>query len=199
MVDAYLKCLSLLGLNEPNTNNLDLFSKELIGSLKESLEITKEEFVLEFFIRAVDEALADMFLIKTLAIDDYSSYWNMIQPLFVNSFYNEADRTKYFGVRNAIIAEYFDLISSGGPQEQAKYNIPLFPYKEDETSSLHKAIVNDLRFIFIVPMAQYLSNKELVFPETLLFQKPADGEAISSERELILILREQYKKFIVEF
>jgi hypothetical protein len=200
-IEAYLRSLSLLGLNEISKSNMDLFGRTLIQCLKTSIERVKGESVLEMFTSSFDEVLAHMFWIRALKISDFESYWQIMEPLMQQSFLNEMDRIRYFGIPNAIITEYFSLLLNGEIQDKQDYKIPPinFPSNHSDTDVTFSAAVKarliaDLRDNFLIPVAKYLKNEDDLFPEEQLFQIKGDIP-LSPIGELVTTFRENYKQF----
>jgi hypothetical protein len=201
-ISSYLNSLTLMGLTETNNDNEEHFAMVLIRCLKRAVETMQEEAVLDMLIRSLEEALANMFWIRTLDIQDFESYWKIFEPLIHQAAYNELEQIKYFGIPNAIISEYFDLYTTGETQENRKYSLPpidattpLPRIKNNNNAySFTEKWIEELRYIFFVPIAQYLLVEEDIFPEQELFQLKKN-KALSKDGQLIRDLRENFKQF----
>lgn len=200
-IDAYLEGLARSGLNEASRANRDHFVELLNRCLKRALDAMKEEPVVDRLFRNVDEALAHMFWIRTLDISDFESYWKIMEPLVNQVAYTDTVLIKYFGIPNAIITEYFDLLLYGKPQDRSEYKIPPIDAKtplprvhSSNVTIAQEKYLQDFRTIIFIPVAKYLHRKDQVFPEDHLFQL---GEhRLSEDAQLIVSLRERFRKFI---
>lgn len=201
-IDSYLKSLALMGLTEANRDNIEYFTSVVIRCLKRAVEAMQEEAVLSMLIRSLEEALANMFWIRTLNIQDFESYWEIFEPLIQQATFSERDRIQFFGIPNAIITEYFDLYSTGEIQENRVYNIspvnaatPSTRINNHNPEISTEKLVDDLRYIFFEPIARYLLEEDDVFPEKQLFQIETD-KPLSSDGKLIKELREKIRQFL---
>jgi len=200
--NAYLACLSTLGLNEPDVNNLKHFSNILLQCMKKAIETMKHEEVLDMLIYNLKEALAHLFWIRTLDIRSFKAYWAIMEPLIDQTALSPSEKIRLFGIPNAIITEYFNKIEKRSDSDLIKYEIspintvqpgtwlpskPLLYSKDD--------VVEEMRQMVLIPMGTYISEENDVFPEEQLFRSKIDGTT-SSQRKLIENLRERYKEFI---
>jgi hypothetical protein len=202
---VYLKSLSLLGINEASKTNKIHFSKVLMQCVKMAVEQMKDEDVLETIIRNLDEALAHMFWIRTLDIKDFESYWKIVFPLMKQTVLDEDNIIINFGVPNAIITEYFNLLQQKHDNELAHYDIPTFDTSllsqineeknsnaSSENQGLQEAFFRDTIF---VPIADYLFKTDDVFPEKQFFQV-SDSKALSADGILVKKLRDDFRQFV---
>jgi hypothetical protein len=199
---AYLKSLSLLGINEATDDNQQHFTGILMQCIKKAIETMKHELVLGMLIKNLEQALAHMFWIRTLNIRDFDSYWEIVEPLMLQTAFDEEERIRDFGIPNAIITEYFDLIQHGKILEERQYKIPpinastpLPGVSARKPSSSTEQWIDDLRYIIFIPMAKYLGEEDEIFPETHLFQQYSDRPA-SEDAKLIENLRNGFKNFM---
>ncbi|MBT3322632.1 MAG: hypothetical protein HN392_10150, partial [Anaerolineae bacterium] len=198
--DLYLQWLSILGLNEASEKNFELFIENLLQMLKKALEITEIEGVLETLRRNLNEALADVFIIRTLDIQSFENYQKIIAPILERESYGKLGQLKFFGSRFSIIMEYFRLINPDitlnyptSDTPQTDFGI-LYQSSTYELSSADKVtLANDLRELWFEPIAEYLSSEASVFPETT-FYDIKDGDSLSEEGKQILFLRNYFKE-----
>lgn len=201
-IDSYLNSLSLMGLTEVNSDNIEHFAAVAIHFVKRAVETMREEAVLDMLIRSLEETLANMFWIRTLDIRDFDTYWEIFEPLIRQAAYSEREQIQYFGIPNAIVTEYFDLYSTGNVQEFRKYNLspidattPLPRINNiDHPLSSQDKWIEELRYIFFVPIAQYLLEENDVFPEHELFHIK-ENSSLSDDGKLVQDLREKFKQF----
>jgi hypothetical protein len=200
---AYLRSLSLLGLNEYSPKNLDLFVSVLMKCLKKSIEATIENSILDMFITGLDESLANLFWIRMLKVSDFEDYWKIEKSLIDQSVFNENARIRFFGIPNAIITEYFDLLQSPTPSEEQHYKIPPIDFsmfgdnKEIYSPQHQQRVLDDMRFILFVPVAEFLQDEVSVFPEEYLFQVEKNTP-LSSDGKQVLMIREAFQKYLIK-
>jgi hypothetical protein len=110
-----------------------------------------------------------------------------------------------FGVPNAIITEYFNLLQQKHDNELAHYDIPTFDTSllsqineeknsnaSSENQGLQEAFFRDTIF---VPIADYLFKTDDVFPEKQFFQV-SDSKALSADGILVKKLRDDFRQFV---
>jgi len=192
-LDAYLRCLSILGLNEPSENNQKLLTEKLIQALRISVEATKDINFIDFFSTAFDEALADLFTLKALNIDSYEDYWELTQHLVNNVFHKKFDQQKFLAVRNAIIWEYYKPHQANGSMLQNRYDLTqaiddFSPGRAPRGTV--DALQKQIKELLIEPIAEHLRKQEQIFPENIIFKGLTERDTI-----LIRTLR-QYFKFL---
>jgi len=208
-IDYLLKCLSLLGLNEATENNLDRLTEQIIQVMKRSLDISDRRKIIEMHYSILHEALADIFVVRALNIKDYETYWEIMKPLYDGTFYSNYDKKRFFGTRNAIMEEYFNLKngrSLSKQEEPIEYKIPLYFDQEysgsvnikGKTISDYELMVGNLRYSLFVPVAEFLSMDEQIYPESV-FQQPVTIKANAhTDGELVNQLREKYMKMVFD-
>lgn len=194
--EIYLHSLVRLGLNEATPENLKIFVDILVRCLKKSVEDFLRESIGDFIVANLDDAIAHIFWIRVLNIRDYENYWKIMEPL-VNEFApTEVARIKFYGVANAILTEYFNILENGKSQEKQAYTIPPISYLGTGVfpSTIQERVIDDIRYILFIPIAEYLAEQQNIFPEKQLFQIGEDGP-VSDEGSLILNLRRAFQNF----
>jgi len=170
--------------------------------MKKAIETMKHEAVLGMLIYNLREALAHMFWIRTLNIQTFETYWAIMEPLVNQTAFGKSERIRLFGIPNAIITEYFNIIENPKTSNLHKYEISPIDTLQPGTWLPGKQLlpsgddlVEEMRQMVLIPMAEYLSKENDVFPEEQLFDLKTDGTA-SKHRKQIENLRERYKKFV---
>jgi hypothetical protein len=105
---------------------------------------------------------------------------------------------------SAIIEEYFSLLSGEGYQETRTYKIPpidastpLPMIRNGNVKVAREKGLQDLRYIFFMRVAEYLSGEDSVFPEDSFFQI-VKGKPTSNDGKLIANLRDKFVQFFTQ-
>lgn len=198
-LESYLRSLSLLGVNEYSEVNVKLFTRVLSQCLKKSIDAVRDNQVLEMLTRGIDEAVAHLFCIRTLNIEDFDKYWKMMEPIMSGSYYGKADQIRFFGIPIAIITEYFRLKNGTNPLDSPSYkispfNLPIPDFGKNKSKAEIDEMTSILQETFLVPVATYLTQHDDIFPENSLFQL-VEGMPKTEDARLLQSIRRHFKEF----